>query len=195
MTLLLYKENLISKNIVWWNLLASSGKSRNYELGTRGNCPASAPAHSWPASVAVALPDQKVQKLEKKLKGTKNRQKIVKKLFLFLEKTSKMLCTFQINALLGLPILFFQNKWPSKNQLSGRVGRLKFLRAAIDRGFYSEWSSRNTPNGVCGPKPEVILLDFAAIMLVVRRCNSFETKFKNVKLKSGLQSSDLKCMF
>jgi hypothetical protein len=60
--------------------------------------------------VAVALPDQKVQKLEKKLKGTKNRQKIVKKLFLFLEKTSKMLCTFQINALLGLPILFFQNK-------------------------------------------------------------------------------------
>jgi hypothetical protein len=26
----------------------------------------------------------------------------------------------------------------SKNQLSGRVGRLKFLRAAIDRGFHSE---------------------------------------------------------
>jgi hypothetical protein len=48
---------------------------------------------------------------------------------------------------------------------------------------------------VCGPRPEFIQLDFAAILLRVSSCNSFKAKFKKFKPKSGLQSSDLKYMF
>jgi hypothetical protein len=43
--------------------------------------------------------------------------------------------------------------------------------------------------GCVGRSPISIQLDFAAILVVVSSCNSFETKFKNVKPKSGLQSS------
>jgi hypothetical protein len=40
---------------------------------------------------------------------------------------------------------------------------------------------RKTPWGrVCGPQPEFIQRDFAAILFVVSSCNFFETKFKNV---------------
>jgi hypothetical protein len=46
----------------------------------------------------------------------------------------------------------------------------------------------------CGPNPNSSQTDFAAICMVVSSCNSFETKFKTFKLKSGLQSSDLNYM-
>jgi hypothetical protein len=40
------------------------------------------------------------------------------------------------------------------------------------------------PNGVYGPKPQLFTLIFAAIVVVVSHCNSFETKHKVDLFKS-----------
>jgi hypothetical protein len=56
-------------------------------------------------------------------------------------KTFKNASNCRFEAIFGLgrkPKRDFKFTYQVKKKLSGRVGRLKFLRAAIDHGFHSE---------------------------------------------------------
>jgi hypothetical protein len=59
-------------------------------------------------------------------------------------------------------------------------------------------ASEDAPMGTWPNKPgrpEIPLMVFAVNVLLGSRCNSFETKFKNVKLKFGLRVQTKKNVF